>query len=399
MKLPAQEKSLLKPGGFKTTYSRITKDIKADTVIVGGGIAGISTAYLLAKAGQKVSVLEKDAIGSGTTGHTTGKVTSQHNLTYAELIKRHGRQKARLYAQSNQMAVEEIRQLIRDENIDCGWEDADNYVYTTRSERTSEFKAEAKAAKDLGLPASFEKTSPLPFPIAAAVKFSGQGHFSAQKYIEALAKKIRKMGGQIYEDSKVTNFQDGAVSTNNHQVVAENVVVATNVPSWPLIARAAYCLLEYPTTSYIVAGKPKIKLSGMYISPDDGWYSILPVGDTLLVGGENHIPGLGRAKTRQRKLAGFAKTHFGVENIDYRWHARDYLAYDNVPLVGKLYPWSKHMFVISAFKKWGLSHSMVAAQIISDEILGQNNKFASLYNPHRLSAISSIPRVVVDSFS
>jgi glycine/D-amino acid oxidase-like deaminating enzyme len=406
MKLPDKEASLLKPDGFKPQYAPLKGNIRADTVIVGGGITGISVAYLLKKAGQKVALLEKDAIGIGTTGHTTGKVTSQHNLIYAELDKRMGRKTARFYGEANQTAIEQIEKIIKSEKIDCGWERADNYVYTSERERVQDFKEEANIAAAVGLPASFEKTTPLPFKITAAVKFTGQAHFSAQKYIEALAKVIDKDGSHVFEQTRAVSFHDGRpcqVSTPHGEVVANNIIVATNVPPLPLLARAAYCLFEYPTTSYLVAGRPKVKISGgMYISPDKDHYSLLPVGkgkgQMLLVGGQNHIRGLGRPVSNYQKLADYAEDKFGIKEIEYKWKAWDYIAYDSVPLVGRMYPWSKNLYVATAFKKWGLAHSMVAATILRDMITGKDNPWAEIYSPQRGSAIASIPHTIANYF-
>ncbi|HET9721763.1 MAG TPA: FAD-binding oxidoreductase [Candidatus Saccharimonadales bacterium] len=406
LKLPQKEVSLLKPEGFRPTYPGLKSDIEIDTVVVGGGIVGITTAYLLKKAGQKVAVLEKDAIGSGTTGHTTGKVTSQHNLMYADMYERFGEKKTRLYGEANQAAIEQIDKLIKDEKLDCGWQRADNYVYTANKKLVDQFRLEAKIAVRLGLPATFQKTSPLPFKIAATVRFADQAHFSAQKYIEGLARTINQNGSHIYEQTQATGFNDGspgAVLTSEAKVTARDIIVATNVPTWPLLARGAYCVLEYPQNSYIVAGRPKIKLDGMYISPDKNHYSLLPVGkgkdQTLLVGGENHIPGLGRAEPRHQKLADYAEHHFGVSDIKYRWHARDYLAYDNFPLIGKLYPWSEHIYVATAFKKWGPAHSMVAAKLLRDLIAGQKNEWLTVYDSTRMSPVKYIPRTFAQYFS
>jgi glycine/D-amino acid oxidase-like deaminating enzyme len=406
MKLPDKQASLLKPDGFKSTYPKLDSDIEVDTVVVGGGIAGITAAYLLKQTGQKVTVLERKSIGNGTTGHTTGKVTSQHNLIYKELQEHLGPRAAKVYGQANQQAIENIDKIIKKEKIDCGWERTDNYVYTTEKNRVKEFEEEAKIAKGLGLPASFHKTSPLPFKIAAAVKFSDQAHFSAQKYIEALAKTINGNGSFVYENSRAMTFLEGSpcqVRTPGGKVIAKNIIVATNVPTSPLLARFSYCFMEYPHTSYLVAARAKIKLTGMYISPDKDYYSLLPVGKAdkqiLLIGGENHIPGLGRPTSRHQKLADFGQKHFGLSKIEYRWGARDYTAYDNVPLVGKLYPWSKHLFVITAFKKWGLSNSMVAGLIMRDIITGKKNDWADVYNPHRPSVIKSIPRTIKKELS
>lgn len=398
LKLPDKEVSLLKPGGFKTTYPKLRSDISVDTVIVGGGIAGITSAYLLKQAGQKVAVLEKYTIGDGTTGHTTGKVTSQHNLLYADMQKRLGVKTARLYGQANQTALGEISRLIKEKDIDCGWQRADNYVFTADAGQTQEFKAEAKAAAKLGLPAEFTKTTPLPFDIAAAVKFSNQGHFNAQKYIEALAKLVDGGESYIFENTKALALNDGEtclVHTGKYSVTAKNIIIATNVPALPLAARLMYCAYEYPTTSYIVAGRYTKRLHGMYISPDKDHYSILPVGGKfLLIGGQNHIRGLGIPDNNYQKLANYAQEKFGVKEIAYKWKAWDYIAYDDIPLIGKMYSWSKNLYVATAFKKWGLAHSMVAGMILRDLIIGQNNPWSEIYTPQRPSTVTSIPRSI-----
>jgi glycine/D-amino acid oxidase-like deaminating enzyme len=406
IKLPDKQVTFLKPDGFKPLYPKLDGHIEVDTVVVGGGIIGITAAYLLKQGGHKVAVLERKTIGNGTTGHTTGKVTAQHNLLYTDLQERLGVKTARVYGLANLQAVEEIDRVIKKEKIDCGWERADNYVYTTKKQKAKQFQQEAKAAQSLGLPASFQTTSPLPFKIAAAVKFDNQAHFSAQKYIEALAKKIQGQGSFVFENSRAVAFFDGSpcrVKAFGGSVTAKNIIVATNVPTSPLLARFSYCIMEYPHTSYLVAGRPKIKLKGMYISPDKGYYSLLPVGkgkdQILLVGGENHIPGLGRPKNRHQKLADFGQKHFGMNKVEYCWGARDYIAYDGIPLIGKLYPWSKNLYVATAFKKWGLSHSMVAGLILRDLVTNQKNEWAEVYNPHRFSVVRSIPQAVAKELS
>ncbi|MGI8636476.1 MAG: FAD-dependent oxidoreductase [Segetibacter sp.] len=135
----------------------------------------------------------------------------------------------------------------------------------------------------------------------------------------------------------------------------------------------------------------------MYITPSDPLRSILPItigGQSwLLVGGEGHIPGLGGgSEARYQKLADYAKDRFGVTPT-YRWLARDYLSYDDIPLIGKIYPWSKNVYVATGFMKWGLTNGTVAGMILSDRILGKNNPWAATFDSNRLGPIKSIPKV------
>ncbi|MBA3758027.1 FAD-binding oxidoreductase [Candidatus Saccharibacteria bacterium] len=402
LKLPDDEHSYWKDTISKSSYPVIEHDIEVDTVIIGGGITGLTAAYLLKESGQTVAVLEKNTIGSGTTGGTTGKVTSQHGLMYAELSERLGKKTALIYAESNQAALKQIAYIITKEKIACQWETEDNYVYTAQSKNIEKFKSEAKVALDLGLPASFEDQLPLPFKIKAAVKFANQAKFHAPNYTKGLAAAVNGSGSYVFEHSNATGISDGSpcqVKSGHATITAKNIIVATKMPTAPLIARAACAIVEYPQTSYIVAGKLDSPMKGMYISPDKGHYSLLPVTDgnqqLLLIGGEKHIPGLGSPSKRFKKLANYAQEHFGISSISYKWKAMDYLAYDELPLIGKMYPWSKHMYTATGFKKWGLSTSMVAGNILRDLILGQQNPWAEVFDSTRLRPITSIPHAAI----
>lgn len=383
-------------------YPLLTEDTSTDTVIIGAGIAGLTTAYLLKKAGHKVIVLEKDIVGAGVSGHTTGKITSQHNLTYAKLTDRLGKHTAQVYGEANQAALARVADIIATEKIDCDWSRDDNYVYTTEESEVQQLRDEAQAAQNIGLPASFGTDTPLPFPTRGAVKFSGQAKFHVRKYLLALAQIIDGDGSAIFENTKALGFRYGSpgiVRTSSAKVTAKNIVVATNVPTFPLMARGTYCALEYPMQSYIVAGRPAKQMGGMYISPDSNHYSILPIksgnDDLLLIGGEGHIPGTRFSSNKcYQRLADYAERHFGITNIEYKWSHRDYLGYDDMPIIGTLYPWSKHTYTATGFMKWGLTNGTMASMILTDLITGRNNPWAATFSPHRAKLIASIPRVI-----
>lgn len=390
--LPESEKSFWREFYPATSiYPELSTDIEVDVAIVGAGITGLTAAYLLKKRGLSVAVLDKHTVGGGTTGRTTGKVTSQHNLCYTNLQKRFGADTARTYGEANQAAISQIESIINNENIDCDWQRDDNYVYTTDPAKKQTFEQEAAAAAKLGLPATFMTHTSLPFDIVAAVKFSNQAKMNSQKYLLGLARAISGNGSYVFENSNVIGIRDGQpgrVKTKKAKVVAKNIIVASSVPTLPLLARAGYAIHEYPTESYIVAGKLDQEIRGMFISPDKNHYSILPAHadgkKILLVGGEGHIWGLrGNRQARFERLAGYMEKHFAVESVTHRWSDRDYLAYDRMPLAGTLYPWSKHLYVGTAFNKWGLSGGTAAAMILSDMISGADNAWANVFSPRR----------------
>lgn len=399
--LPQSEVAYWKSLYLQALYPVLNSDLEVDVAIVGGGIAALTAAYLLKQAGLTVAVVEKNKIGSGTTGGTTGKVTSQHSMIYADLYKRLGSHTAGIYAQANQTGLELIAKLIEKNRIDCDWQRDDNYVYTADSSLVDQFKKEAEIANKLGLPASFETHTNLPFEIQGAVKFANQAKFDAQKYVLGLAKLVDGEGSYVFENSNVISIRDGnpgSIGTKKARITAKDIIVATKMPAAPLLARAACAAVEYPTTSYIVAAPYDGTLKGMYISTDKNHYSILPITSDnkklLLIGGEKHIPGVGSPTARHTKLARYAQEHFAVSSIDYRWKAMDYLAYDDVPLIGKVYPWSKHLYTATGFHKWGLSTSMVAGMILRDLITNQPNPWASTFNSMRVKPLTSIPHAV-----
>lgn len=399
IKLPETEKAFWREAYPESLYDSLANDIEVDVAIVGAGITGLSVAYLLKKSGLRVAVLEKHTVGGGTTGRTTGKVTSQHNLMYDDMEKKLGTEKARIYGEANQSAIEKIAQIIENEKIDCGWVREDNYVFSDDPTIIEQLKREAEVAARLGLPATFETDTALPMKVLGAVRFKDQAKFHSVKYLLGLARCIHGEGSYIFENSTAIGIRDGdpcRIKTSKGSVLAKDVIVASSVPTLPLIARGAYGILEYPSESYIVAGKLPKPQKGMYISPDKHHYSILPTEDNdeqmILIGGESHFFGLrGNRTARFERLANYAEKHFGVSEITHHWSDRDYLAYDNVPIVGKLYPWSKHVYVGTAFKKWGLTNGTVAAMILSDAITNQKNEWATTFRSNRLKTITSIP--------
>lgn len=407
VQLPRHEKSYWREAYPESAvYPAVKTDMEVDVVVVGAGITGLTAAYLLKKSGLRVAVLEQRTIGSGTTGRTTGKVT-QHNLIYADMTRRLGKDAALAYAQLNQAAIGQVRDIIAKEKIDCQWHDEDNYIFTTDPRTVKTLKEEVAAAAYLGLPATFVDDTALPFTVVGAVKFSGQGTFNAQNYLLGLAKAVHGDGSFVFENSKVTAFKDGVppcVKTDDATVSAKSIIVATKIPSFPLAARFGYAAYEHPTESFGIACKVKRHIPGMYISPDRQHHSVLPVDmggepGILVVGAGGNTPGVRLGKEKHfRQLAQYAQKYFDVTGITHKWADMDYLPYDYYPLVGKVYPWSKRMYQATGYMKWGLTNGTVAAHLLHDEIIGTPDPRAHHFAPHRMRTVLNIPRAAVLHF-
>lgn len=401
--LPHDSTSLWRKSYAERVYPALNGDVEVDVVVVGAGITGLTTAYLLKQAGKTVAVLDKATVGGGTSGRTTGKITAQHDICYYDLQKHLGQHHAKAYADANKAAVEQVAEIVQKEQIACDWARDTNVVYTTDPRKKKQFEQEAAVAVALDLPATFSTTTELPFAVEAAVTFANQGKINMQKYLLGLARAVHGDGSFVFEKSPVHRIKDGKnpfVATAHGTVHAHDIVVATNVPCLPLMARGSYCAYEYPIISYIVAARTDHPIKGMYISPDKDNYSILPITvdnqPMMLIGGEGHFsaqPASGMH--RQQKLAEFGQKHFGLRSIDYRWSDRDYIPYDGIPLVGKAYPWSKHLYVATAFKKWGLSNGTAAGIMLRDTLTGAISPWTKTFDTNRSSAVKAFPREVM----
>lgn len=377
---------------LQSSYPALTQDLAVDVAIVGAGLAGMTAAMLLKKAGKTVAVLEAGKIAEGVSGHTTAKVTALHQLKYASLVNSMGEEKARLYGASNQAAIEQVAALVRDEQIDCDFERKDAYTFATAANTLEKVKAEAEAALKLGLPAAFVTTTSLPFEVMGAVKFSDQAQFHPRKYILHLAGKVQGEGSYVFEHTRVQTVegeQPCRVQTENGPTVTTaDVIIATNLP---ILDQGLYFAKTFPKRSYLIGTRIDSAKApnGMFIGTGEKYRSIrtTPTNDggvMLLIGGEGHKVGEATdTEERFQRLAEYAQQHFGVETIDYYWSTQDMVSFDGLPYIGKLTPMHQHTYVATGFSLWGMSNSTLAAMLLKDLILGQDNPWAELYEATR----------------
>lgn len=374
----------------ETNFPSLVNSVSVDVAIIGAGIAGITAATLLKRAGKTVAVIESKSISTGVSGHTTAKVTSLHQLIYAELIKQFGEDKARIYAQSNQAALERVAAFVQEEQIDCDFSRQSAYSFTESQDKLTQIEQEVEAALKLGLPASFVQKTSLPFPVAGAVKFDNQAQFHSRKYLLHLAKLLPGNGSYVFEDTRVQNVDEGnpcQVITDKGTVQARDVIVTTNLP---ILDQGLFFAKTYPKRSYIIGARiePSKAPQGMFIGVGETYYSIRTTpyqdGLLLLVGGGGHKVGtVSNTEEKYLNLEEFARSRFGIESFDYRWSTQDYVSFDKLPYIGRLTPFNQHIYVATGFSLWGMTKGTMSGMLLADMILGIDNPWTELYDATR----------------
>ncbi len=374
--------------------------LSVDTVVVGGGIAGVTTATKLKEAGQSVALVERDRVVSGVTGRTSAKLTSLHGLVYDHLVEQFGPNRARLYAEANEAAIDDVERTVAEHDIDCAFERTPAVTYTESPDELDRIRDEVEAAQRLGLPASYVESTDLPYDVAGAVRFEEQATFHPRTYLLALAERLPGEGSHLFERTTVTDIDDGEpcrVSTDRGEIVADDVVIATH---FPVFDHALYFARMEPKRSYIVAARLHDEApEGVYYDPSDPYFSVRPrpggEEDLVLVGGEAHRTGDGGPTTdRYRRLEAEAKRRFDVESIEHRWSTQDFFSVDQVPFIGR-HSWPvDHVYVATGFSGWGMTGGTVAGMLLSDLVRGRENPWRGVYEPTRFDLGASKERLI-----
>ena len=351
-------------------FEPLRSDLNTDILIIGGGMAGLLCAYKLAQTGVDYTLVEAGRICGGITKNTTAKITSQHGLIYDKLIREFGVERARLYLEANQEALEEYRTLCK--SIDCEFLDKDAFVYSLDSRK--KLDQELKALDKLGFGAEFVTDIPLPFPTAGAVKFPRQAQFHPLNFLAAITKGLR-----LFEHTKVLELGPGRAVTNGGTISAGKIIVATHFPI--LNKHGGYFLKLYQHRSYVLALKNAPDINGMYLDEDEKGLSFRNYGDLLLLGGGSHRTG--KEGGGWQELERFSCRDYSDAQIVARWATQDCMTLDGVPYIGPYSKGTVGLYVATGFNKWGMTSSMAAAAVLTDLVLERKNPYSELFSPSR----------------
>lgn len=353
----------------------LKKDLDVFAAVIGGGMAGILTAYALKCQGKNVVVLEADRIAGGQTKNTTAKITGQHGMIYDKLIKHYGKEKAAVYARANKVAIDAFEWLVQEKKIECEFKRAPAYLYSTEDEK--KLRKEAIAANYLGISAFFMKETDLPFPVKGAVCFENQAQFHPLLFIKEIARELK-----IYEHTKVLTVKGHEIKTEEATVRAEHIIFATHYPV--INIPGFYFLRQHQERSYVLAVERVKAPEGIYYSVDRQGLSIRSTGEYVLLGGCSHRTGMNKSGGKYEELKERAQKYFPGFGEAACWSAQDCMPHDGLPFIGRYSVFRPYWYVATGFQKWGMTSSMLAAFIICDRICGRENPYEKLFSPQRL---------------
>lgn len=354
-------------------FAPLSGDASAEVAIIGGGMAGLLTAHCLREKGVRALVLEADRLCSGQTGRTTAKMTSQHDLIYADLIDRLGEAAAAQYARANEGAIAAYARIIEKGRIACDFTRCDAYLYS-RTESTP-LEKEAEAAIRLGLPAALTRETALPFPVSGAVRFTEQARFHPLKFLRAIAD-----GLDIREHTRVLSVEDDRIHTDRGTVRAERIVFASHYPF--VNAPGFYFARMHQERSYVLALADAWLPRDCYLGVDGDGLSLREAEGLLLLGGGGHRTGENEGG-KYEALRGAAKKLFPGSREVARWSAQDCVTVDRVPCIGQYARSQPGWYVATGFAKWGMTTAMAAARIITGMIAGDAPDYAEVFSPQR----------------
>jgi glycine/D-amino acid oxidase-like deaminating enzyme/nitrite reductase/ring-hydroxylating ferredoxin subunit len=391
------------------SQSRLRESIRTDICIIGAGIAGLTTAYLLGREGRSVVVLDDGAVGGGMSGRTTAHLSNAYDDRYVEMEKLHGDEGARLIAESHTAAIEKISEIVSQEKIDCGFEWLDGFLFARTPDDLQLLEDELAAAHRAGLQ-GVEKVPRAPlesFDTGPALRFPRQAQFHPLKYLNALARAIMRDGGRIFGQTHATKFEGGneaRVETSHGPVVSSDViVVATNTP---VNDRVAIHTKQAPYVTYVVGvavPKGSVKRALYWDTGDPYHYVRLQSDekhDVLIVGGEDHKTGQANdGNERYAKLEQWTRERFPqMLEVQFRWSGQVMEPADGLAFIGRNPLDDDNVYIATGDSGQGMTHGTIAGMLLTDLIQGRKNRWEDLYSPSRMK-VKALPEYASENIN
>jgi glycine/D-amino acid oxidase-like deaminating enzyme/nitrite reductase/ring-hydroxylating ferredoxin subunit len=376
---------------------KLTESVQTDVCIVGGGIAGLTTGYLLTQAGKSVVILDDGSLASGMTQCTSAHLSDAIDDRFTEIEKWHGEKGSFLAAESHTAAINRIESIAKDLKIDCDFARLNGYLFLAPGDEREMLEAELAAARRAGLMAEMVARTPIDYDTGPAISFPNQARFHPLKYLAGVGEAIKQGGGRIFTNSHADHIEGGdkaSVKVGRHNVHADAIVVATNAPINDMVAIHTK---QAPYMTYIIgAHLPKGSVTdALYWDTLDAYHYVrlqpMPAGhghaayDLLIVGGEDHKSGQADDATeRHARLRSWAEVRFPmIEDVEFTWGGQCMETIDGLAFIGRNPMDKENVFIATGDSGMGLTHGTIAGMLLSDLILGKENPWETLYSPSR----------------
>ncbi len=381
------------------SFRRLGENIQADVCVVGAGIAGLTTAYLLAEAGKSVVLLDDGPLASGMTHVTSAHLSDAIDDRFTEIEKWHGERGACLAAESHTAAINRIESIARELQIDCDFVRLSGYLFLAPGDVRKTLEDELAAARRAGLLAKMVAQAPMSYDTGPAIQFPNQARFHPLKYLASLARAIQDRGGRIFTNSHADHIEGGdaaKVEVGGHTVHADAIVVATNAPINDMFAIHTK---QAPYMTYVIGARvPKGSVTdALYWDTLHAYHYVRiqpmpaekghPAYDLLIVGGEDHKSGQADdTMERHTRLKSWVEVRFPMmEDVEFNWAGQCMETIDGLAFIGRNPMDKENVFIVTGDSGMGLTHGTIAGMLLSDLILGKSNPWESLYSPARRS--------------